>query len=553
MISTTRHLEKYHSSRELQENIDRLLWQDVSAASSFADETSKNKLIEAAIKAEKDKIDRWLTDQHRQETFTIYHTFNDSDKKTLNCEIEHSGVIIDSLTGHLIICSTKTICVILTESDNTDGYALFNAYPTVISPYGKPTDEDPTQYVRNSKSWKSASPMRKAYLMAITSNDFGSLQFDKSRVAIVINIQENDEILGKVIINETMATWALRKEQPYGIQKGMATGILKRAFPETFEKVQIIWDAAKGFEITEPIIKTQENNTKTTIQTIQETIDAVTNATNNDQEILRIMRAKQKAQARSKRNAPKKQSHKTKTKKKPKNKNTIQSNKTVILQHVPTKLESEGTPQDLANEMVVAAYLEHDINMYNAKRNQILTLINETMTESSQLYVTEIDDDIAESILQAWNEANETCHDDDSFIIKNAMAERILNDDTTIKPMYATDFNWQIRTIQKIAQDADWQPFVPEKYLPFIENKAVDTTGNHIKRICDMHLNVSLLERHGLIEREQKEKPTIDQYIPKEIPDITGLEPKERLKKLINAANGPKIPSINPVRKHIHN
>ena len=530
MQSKTNHLERLHSNRELQQDIDRLLWQDITAASSFADTNSKNILIKAAIEREKPKIQLWLNDPYRQKTFTFYHTFTEKDKTDLKCEITHFGVIRKNNTGHIEIRSTKTICVILTESD-IKKFELFNAYPTVISPYGKKTNIDPTPYVRASSSWKTASPMRKAYLMAITCQDMWNIKFDQGRVAIIFDIIENDETFGKVIINETMATWSVWHEPSISTQRGSATTILKRAFPETFQKVNTLWDAADGIEIepirtvfiqepTDTIIKTKENNTVSKNKTEKEdTID--TNA--------RTIRAKKKAQARSKRNTSKQ----TKKTTKPKQNKTTTPKQPAAYKptRVMTKAEKGDLSQEEINKTIVSEYLMHEISCANTKQHEAIT-IAETAHGNKSIYVMKITDKQIQTILDAWQKINNETNSE-TIIIENTLAKQILQEDKNLQPMYAKSSSWTTQVIEKIAQDADWQPIIPTKYIEYIENKTKSESGQPLTRKCTKHLNTSLMTRHDLIPRE-----TIVEKIQENTPTIEPLSenktPKENLHEIFS-------------------
>lgn len=554
MISSTRHLELFHSNRGLQQDIDRLLSNEISAASSFVDEKSKNNLIQAAIDANKSVIELWLKDAHRQHNLTLYHTFTARESMRLGCPNPHVGIIRDSKTGHIEIRATYTICVILNAVNDT--YNLFNAYPAIIRPYGIPTGEDPKVYIRSSQVWKSAPPMKKAYFEAAISNTFGHISFDYGKTAVILDICEDDKTLGTVTVNNTMSSWTVWREPSVQLLREHGTTMLKRAFPETFEKVRLIWDFADGFTTKEVTVKPVAV-TKTKPKAVPNETDAeleqtdipVPEHTSDKREQARIARAKKKAQSRSKRNVKHRATQKAKPAQKNSPKRTVPKTIPFKPTRVKTRFEEDGIPQDLTNELVIADYIMHRICMLNKKRMELMTLVPEN-SGTTLAYVMTINDELVQEALDAIRDANKDVEAPD-FTMANIIHEKILDGDKTLHPMRAKSTSWGKTIIKKIAQDADWQPLVPDELLDRVESKPKDKFGNQLTRVCKDHLNISLMTRHDLKERDIDDNTpnhSIVDDTPPKMPEIDPENPRESLRKLMNAGKQQPFPRISHTR-----
>ena len=245
--SKSRHLEKLHSERELQDDIDRLLWNDVSAASSFTDNKTRDALIRMTIDDNVEEIAIWLHDPHATETMAMTKTFDEADEAEMGRSLVHFGAAYDKRTGRVRILMTRTICVILGRRGL--GFELFNAYPTVAAPYGEASDIDVRPYIEGSTAWKAATPTRYAYLSQLCEDKRWWVGYDKAQAAVVTTISEGGKRLGLVYVNESVATWEANHEGPVRIPKGCGQLLLRRAFPETLGHVRELWEAMERFRM----------------------------------------------------------------------------------------------------------------------------------------------------------------------------------------------------------------------------------------------------------------------------------------------------------------
>lgn len=479
------HSDTYHVDMTMQDCIDRILNEQTTAASAFLDANTRDILTQETIRLCQPTIDQFLCDYNGDNRITLTHAFTEADAIKLNVPTTHLGVILDRDTNRIWIMTTNLVSVILLRDNATEnGYRIDNSYPNVASTkYSKKLNINPLPYVMSSNTWTSLNMMQRV-MWRIRCNHQTTYSVTYANIAkgLILDIIEDDENLGTVIVTSNSALWNVTRDaKPLSVKHNTHKSLLARAFPETSANVRDVcakieddkFDISLNLrqvsisdvmDIRNLIRKPPTTNETKLISSETETSNKLANAKKN------TIRGKKHALSRSKnanRNSGiKKQRKSTKQgelQTKPKT-----TSQPFQFTHVPTNYETNGVPQTQINIDVTETMIHNYIPFANKETGETLLFWNELNQRRMVLAILPKNKlvEIADAISDVNVDLNgsELKHPTKVLEIAQQSAREI----------YELSCYDEKRVISYIAHETLWQPVLNQREKDWIDAHCTD-------------------------------------------------------------------------------
>lgn len=263
-----------HSDKSKAETLDRVLSGNKSANSAFYSEDDMRMYIEDNLLYSARNIAKWLESAgyHEKKQFLV---------ECPRDYYEHpvgTGYMRDKKNNSIREYTSDTVCVVLQQETNSRyGFNVITAYPDMVHTTAIfPTNEDLTNIIKQTQTYKSASPVKKAYIEYITdtknsmccTHRTGQYELDE-RVMLHIPFENNTKMIVSIGEN-SMSTYTVdlstRKKIPTELtelrndiltkngeklSKKLYVNLLDKNIREEFKKkYPKIYDAANDIHMT---------------------------------------------------------------------------------------------------------------------------------------------------------------------------------------------------------------------------------------------------------------------------------------------------------------
>lgn len=501
------HSDIYHVTDQLQDNIERILNGQTTAASSFIDHQTRDVLLKRTISVCQPIIDAFLCDYNGPSRLTLTHAFTKHDAKLLGVPTTHLGVLLDRETKRLWVVSTTLVSVVIFRDRNaTLGYRIDNVYPNVASTkYGKKLKLDPLPYVMLSPSWKKMNSLRRTMWRVRCNHESEyATDYDEYRNGILLNIESNNQDVGYVIVTNDCDIWYVKNDKPFSTKHHEHTSLLQHAFPQTLDNLRDLrgfmrqqsYDDSLNININDVLQDVIDphtlirDNPKSNDQTSDDTTTQDEELTQEERDALLRKADRNRKRALSRSRQTKAKPKRAKTKEKTKRQRT-EPTKAFEFKHVPTRLETEGLSQAEMNEIVCEETVQKFVP-YADNRSDEMLVTWPSLAKVGKALLCHMSQSDRKSVIDMFDAANNDLRDCENSMyyppeLKEFVTERASD-------MHTIDTVAFTKAIRMISQDSHWQPLVSGKLCEWIDTHVTDSKKRKLKRNATMDGDISLFE-----------------------------------------------------------
>lgn len=504
------HTSKMHVNRLVQQDLERIINDECNAAASFDSERTRHILTEETLSRQWPNIEKWLVSSGNMDKKAFWHYFDKSDQKDIDAPIEHLGAFKHAKTKRIYLRTTRIVCIVIIHDDQAEnGYRIFNCYP-YVSPTrcGETLDVNPLQYIMATNSWKYSQDVRRTYLRICCDHTTTfPVSYDTASASIETPIKEGDCHFGTVRCNRSIMTMLLDDAtNDYRAYPNDKNTMLRRAFPTTMENVDKIYSVMSMGSLDDALIAeskidlTDVFDLRTLIVQMPEQKPVPTPKEPKDDSEKRRRnvkaRGRERALAKSRLAQPKKKRKSTKKKpQKPKPETTVQEK----LPQTPVPTDEEKTEPRPAAEPTSAHVPRSLID--NVKYIQTLYANNvplandygEVLLPYGQLIGFDLfrepvillcsgaeTDAVKQAIYEKNTEllTSDTTEPFDFDIDYSSILHAVIED----KAVYRVPSNKWKSVQNEIANNASWQPCVPDAIRKELDESVMTRSGTHIHR-----------------------------------------------------------------------
>lgn len=222
------HVEK-HSDRSKLSLASKAAYEGRSV-SSFPDDETMNECVCEAIAANAERI-LYETDRQKDQTRMVITVDMDEEEWADSGFDTHFTGIARTYNGKLKEMTTTSVDVVYKkDAAKPLGFSIVTAFPNVNCEHAVPTGRDITDEIKNSRGYKTASPLKRAWIdHALDPDAKINMQYVKHRdrkpgqkfqeECVVVNVPTNNEALNhRIFIDNRWTHMQTLETDDYGVQ-----------------------------------------------------------------------------------------------------------------------------------------------------------------------------------------------------------------------------------------------------------------------------------------------------------------------------------------------